>query len=630
MPKPTPQHDRPLTAGPPAGGGDAFVGFDRLDANFVMTPNQFLDLCLPHCSRSGARLIGFMIRQILGFRGKDGHLLREQITVSYQELIRHANVSKGSLPKAIGEAERLRFIERIQMGQKSTLGCPAVSALFALRWDQREDGTYAYDLDDFEGFFNGIGRTTPLPNQFFDELLPHESGAVVKVVGCILRHTIGFQDRYGGRRTSTALSYDRIREASGLGGYRHVAAALRHALARGYIRRIRRGTFDANGGRGSKAAVYAVRWFGDPLDQLPDDGADDQHATPDHTRLIPVKRATPGTTPKREAGDRVKKGSGASPQKGKRTQVKKGSGTGSEREAVDHPKKGSNRKKDQRHLEIQQPAGAVGTSSERAIKALVGSGLDDRTAGKLVEAAGEPEVLQQIAWLDRRRPTRNPAGMLRRAIEERWPEPQEVRSSVLDDAADFAKHAYAALSGSAGESVAEPSAADSDAASRVLEQLDGDEDAASAGRRFGTFVRGAADGKAVPRTVSTAVRSFGDRFVEDHRQQVASAQQREASLRQRARELHEQQYRPAYQRYLVKLERQIRTDEPDRYAAFTESRQAERQDIEQTPHPKLRETMLRHFEKEPVRLDAFVRYFNNEVPDFWSWDRSLHAKPFTS
>src|SRR5205807_8221134 len=58
----------------------------------------------------------------------------------------------------------------------------------------------------FDGFFAGEGNRTYIPNQFFDVLVPNESLAVLKVVGSVIRFSIGFQNKWGQDRKSTRLN----------------------------------------------------------------------------------------------------------------------------------------------------------------------------------------------------------------------------------------------------------------------------------------------------------------------------------------------------------------------------------------------------------------------------------------
>ena len=93
---------------------------------------------------------------------------------------------------------------------------------------------YRKSLNLFDGFYAGEGHRTPIPNSFFDHVISKEPLAVVKVVGTVLRHTVGYQNQFGGRRTSAPLSYS-------------------------YIHCTQTGRFHADEAK-RKAACYAVKW----------------------------------------------------------------------------------------------------------------------------------------------------------------------------------------------------------------------------------------------------------------------------------------------------------------------------------------------------------------------------------
>ena len=77
--------------------------------------------------------------------------------------------------------------------------------MYELKWDDRPE--YLKDPRQFRGFFAGEGNRTYIPNQFFDVVIPNEKLAVVKVVGAVIRFSIGFQNKWGHRLQKVALSY---------------------------------------------------------------------------------------------------------------------------------------------------------------------------------------------------------------------------------------------------------------------------------------------------------------------------------------------------------------------------------------------------------------------------------------
>ena len=181
-----------------------FLGFTPLDANYIYCPNQFLDVCLPSSSRSVARLVAYILDQTLGWLDSQGDPISQNITVSYRSLIASAGISRGGIRNAIDEAVASRFIQCIREGRASAAGKSPERASFALQWD--DGGHYRNTAENFLGFFAGEGHRTPIPNAFFRRVIPYETQTVIKVVGTVLRHTVGYQNQFGGRRSEAALS----------------------------------------------------------------------------------------------------------------------------------------------------------------------------------------------------------------------------------------------------------------------------------------------------------------------------------------------------------------------------------------------------------------------------------------
>jgi hypothetical protein len=77
---------------------------------------------------------------------------------------------------------------------------------------------------------------------------------------------------------------------------------------------------------------------------------------------------------------------------------------------------------------------AVAVSSEEdrqaARQMLTDVGFDEWASEELAARYPVERIVRQIDWLALRRPSRNPLGLLRRAIEEDWQKPDAVRSWV--------------------------------------------------------------------------------------------------------------------------------------------------------------------------------------------------------
>jgi hypothetical protein len=206
------------------------------------------------------RLVGYLIYRTFAWSDRDGRPMREQHQVSYRELIEQAGISRGALAQAIEDATRAHLIRRIRSGQAARAGAAAESSVFELMW---HDGEYTADPAKFLGFFEGAGHRTYIPNQFFTRLLPQEPLSVVRVVGSIIRFSIGFEVKHGFRRQQVALSYSAIQRYSRIASREDLASALKHALASNFIQQVEEGRFDPAAGRTSRAATYGLRWASD-------------------------------------------------------------------------------------------------------------------------------------------------------------------------------------------------------------------------------------------------------------------------------------------------------------------------------------------------------------------------------
>lgn len=473
----------------------AFAGFEPLGSNFLYCPNQFFDVCLPHSSRGTLRLVAYLLRRTLGWLDHEGRPIEQRIAVTYTELIREAGISRGAIGDAVNAAIKARLIRRVTRGRSKTTGDAGKSSSFELAWAEA-NVAYTTDPRAFDGFFAGEGNRSPIPNAFFDVVVPAEPLAIVKVVGAVLRHTVGYQNQFGGRRGSAPLSYSYLQRYTGIGGRRHLADALFTALGKGYVQCVREGAFGIDADGDSQAAQYAVRWAAN-AERTASISPKREPEIPTRADRRSVQKGYQAVGPKREPSERSEKG----------TEI------GSRTAPPNRFKQGTEEKTSSKDTLKQQQHEA---DAAAARDLLMGEGFDASAADRLATAASVEEICQQVTWLTRRRPTRNRLGMLRQSILEAWPEPQAVDEKILRGAT-FAKFFLASLGGNAGAPVAEPSGADADAGERFVSRLAGADpagfDLEQSARRFGAFVREATTAGRPPRSFSAALRAHGDRFL---------------------------------------------------------------------------------------------------------------------
>lgn len=373
-----------------------FAGFEPLNASFLYCPNQFFDVCLRHSSRGVVRLIAYLLLRTIGWLDHNGNPVEQEIQVSYREFISGAGVSRGAVREAITEAVRCGFIVCIQPGRANRSDEAAQSATFVLRWDT--SGRYAKGLEAFQGFYAGEGHRTPIPKSYFERVVRQESLAVSKVVGAVLRHTVGYQNQFGGRRSQAPLSYSYMQTFAAMHDRSTLAAAVHRAMAVGYIQCVERGKFDPRQSR-RKAASYAVRWL---------DAAHAQFKNPTSSETTVQKPDQPQF--KNPTSDDPK----ARPVEQSRNPTEE---TAQSKESFKQQTEGGN--------------SAVAVVNEKGLALLCAAGFDRKIATSLSRSVSFEQIEQQIGWLARRNPQRNRLGMLRRAIEENWPKPSGLEDGTI-------------------------------------------------------------------------------------------------------------------------------------------------------------------------------------------------------
>jgi hypothetical protein len=576
-----------------------FEGFAPLQSNTTYCPNQFFDVVLPHFARGVVRLVGYAIYRTFAWSDRDGRPMSDQHKVSYRELIEKAGISRGALKEVIEQAIRRNLLHCVKQGHASHAGIEAESSVFELKW---HNGEYSTDPALFQGFFEGTGNRTYIPNQFFIRLLPNETLSVLKVVGSIIRFSIGFEVKRGFRRQQAALSYADIQRYSGIVNPTHLASALKHALAANYIARIEEGRFDPNAGRESKAAVYALKWATDAIE-----------STETGSKRIAVERvAGDETGSERIVDERFKKDSESGSEKRTAKRFKKDSGI-----EIKQTNKTSKQQ--------QQAAAAPIDSEDRAAyRRLIEIGFDQVTSVRLASSRSLEHIERQIAWMSKRNPTRNALGMLRRAIEEDWPGPVNLAvelSAEHSAAAVFARHFYAGFADNALTPVATPCSADLAAADplvKALLQVWPDTTQVEAwGRQFGKHAAEQQGANKRPMSLSFAVRLLGDAFVvwarrdrERHRQQTAQVK----------REAHEARFKGDYRRYLLACEVRLQEQDPARYREFLAYREERRKELLRFARSGAQSALMRGFETEGARLEDLRVFYSPDVLDFQGWD----------
>lgn len=585
-------------------GRPFFLGFAPPVSNTTYTPNQFFDVVLRHSSRGTARLVAYLVRKSLGWVDATGAPQEERIRVSYIDLIEHAGISRDMIKRSVDEAIRAGYINCVRPGRAKTRGKNTVSALYELRWD--DSGEYITDPAKFKGFYALEGNRTYIPNEFFDVVVRHEKLSVIKVVGAVIRDTIGWTYRAGHRRQQVQLSFTTIQKRTLISDRHVLSDAVQLALKANYIVRVQEGYFDPRAGQTSEAATYGVKWL-------------------DKNLLQGISQKNP---PEIFEAHRSEKPTG----NGQKNPPEKRS-----EKPTDIEIKPKNKTSEKQQQQPARGAPLVAAVTQNCYRKLRSEGFNDKTALHLAGTYTAEQIQQQLAWISLRTPARNRLGMLRKAIEENWPCPtgnDEVKGSEKSTTAGrtFAQHFYAGHAGNGQNPTAEPSLNDIATAERYvnrLMELWPDESKVSLwGRTFGQFVRdrqGQKDRGIVSLVV--ALRSHGDAYYAAHR---SRSEKRRQAAHDAARAAHEKKFTAAWVEYLRTRERAFRTTRATDYARFESERNQRRAEISSSRWKTLSATILETFDSEDTRLREFHEFFPEEVLDFWTWDRQLNQEAFNA
>ena len=618
-----------------------FKGYPAPTSNTTYTPNQFFDVVLRHSSRGCVRLVAYMIRKTLGWSDAAGNPQEPEVVISYNQLIREAGISRGAIAPAIEEAVSNRFIRCIREGRASAHRQSAISALYELCWDDRDE--YVKELSVFGGFYSGNGNLTYIPNAFFDFTVPNESLAVVKVVGAIIRYTIGFQTKFGFRRQQIEMSFTRLQRITGIASRRSLNDAIQHSIKNNHIQRVTDGFFDSNAGQTSRAATYGIKWTDSNTYPVTS-----SKRIPDSSGILPDELESVVQKGYRKPADIIQDSKKGPVQKPHRDQFKKDTAHQSNKDTEtgsgSKPARVQKGHRDQfiidtgieitdlnntlKNTSKQQQAAPAAV--EGAFSRLKEEGFDRKTATWLSTTYPPLQVIQQCEWLALRNPTRNRLGLLRKSIEENWPPPEADDRERLGGV--FAAHFYAAWAGNDDTPAAAVIQSDVEAGERFVKELlrhyPKEDKVHRMGRSFGEFVRDRENANpGMPRSLKLALTRHGDAFVVDFKQKVRSAAKKAG---ERARKQHYDRFRGDYFDYVRDREFQLRDENPLLYSSFEQEELRQRDFLAKSPYcqsPEFIEPMLAAFDSDKEHMKRFCEFYkalDGTLLDFWGWDREIN------
>ena len=625
----------------------AFHGYAPPTSSTTYTPNQFFDVVLPHASRGCLRLVAYLIRKTLGWSDAEGNPQNPEAYVSYRELIETAGVSRGAIKDAIQEALDKRYISCLRFGQPHRANEEGFSALYTLKWDEREQ--YVTDSDEFDGFYAGNGNLTHIPNDFFDYTIPNEPLAVVQVIGVIIRNTIGWQTKYGMRRQKIEMSFSEIMRRTGIGSRTTISKALTAAIDGYHIRRVERGVFDPHAGADSKATVYAIRWQDedrpDPKknDEQPllfdlDEG-DGSKSGPAPSGSKPTSRTTVQNMDRSSTVQNVDRGLGS--KSGPANGTEAGPATVQNLDSNGFKKRTDIKTTNLNNLPKQQqtdpPVVEGGHSLSLLLGKLIAEGIEPLVAKRLVESFPHKQIERQLEWLPLRDVKTSRTGFLIRAIERDMPKPGALPSErKLSEEEAFVEGFYEGWNGSNTKALVPASPSEVPTAQRLLASVRvqfPDIDSREAGRRFGKYAQSRESGEKKPiASFIVQARNHGFAYVDGLAEKLRSEKLTEYK---KAREEHEATHKQAYEGFLVELESQLAQANPAAFAEFTEWEAQSRDKIEKRSNfggERITARRLEFFDSPQAGRDRFLEFFSarpdTTVPTFWDWDAEINPNRF--
>lgn len=576
-------------------------------------------------------MVAYLIRKTLGWSDAQGNPQNPEALVSYKELIEKAGIGRARIREAIDEALDKKFIKCLKPGRAHSQGQEGCSALYSLQWDDRD--LYVTKPEEFEGFFSGNGNLTHIPNQFFDYTVPQETAAVIKVVGVIIRHTIGFQTRFGFRRQQVALSFTEIMRKAGIASRSTVNLALKEAMEKNHVTRAIEGRFDPKQGQ---AATYSVKWS-DSSDTEQNDSIGSEIA-PDtlDTDQAQNRTSKAKSVPKSNQVTDKADGSGIAPVKRSRIAP-----ISSEIEPSSVPE--SNQPEFQNQTTIKttslnnpskqhsNSADAVGENFAKAVDLLVNQGFSLSVAQSLAKSHDYEAIRKQIEWQKGRQASRNRLGMMRKAIEENWPQPEATQTTKEEEQGEsFARAFYRALAGRTGISLLPITVRDTKLGESFMQALK--EDGISAetpeeeGAAFGDFCRQMQkDSKSPARSLSLLITLYAESWM---LKRLTVNEEKAEQQEQESRAEYESRMQPAYLEYQNLAIAQAMNHNPEWVEEF-EERLASQMERMRDLSPRFFNQMEKSLQDPAERLALFGEDLKKHRPhavlDFWAWDKEVNA-----
>lgn len=604
---------------------EVFQGFPAPTSNTLYTPNQFFDVVLPYSSRGAVRLVAYLLRKTLGWCDSEGNPVDAEVYASWKELEKQAGIGHSAIKAAIEEAIQKRFIECLHVGAPHSPGQTGHTALYRIRWDDRDE--YTTDPARFDGFYSGNANLTYIPNAFFDHLIPREKLSVIRVVGAIVRNTIGWELKRGHRRQRVSMSLTELERRT----KQHretVSVGIKEALAAGYIKRDSDGVFSSDMSE-QRAATYSIRWEGEDREKGSTlNLSDDEKRVPlrKSDQVLLKNHSENPTRPSLQNSDQQLSENPTSKTPKSRPEEDSENPTSIEITLRNNTSK---------QHQSEEPDVVVEGDSLRAsvLSDLIDSeraGFSRAAAFRLLERYPAERIRRVLDTISTEGASSKPA-FITAAIKDGNYKPAPPPASVDKSQQLFAAGFYRGRAKS-GSTVVEPSKSDLGAAKGLVKSLETKKVSGSPelwGETFGQFVKGReVSGKRIA-TLSLAVKAHADDWLQEF---AAEDDRARADQSRRARLSHEEASKEAYRAYLASEEARMRESG---YEAFLALEKDSAEQVERIRNSKIRsetakELALKNMRSDTWRLERFAEFMVERklVLNFWEWDRRMNPQGY--
>ncbi len=387
---------------------EVFQGFHDPRKHYTQVPDYVFDVLLAGLTGVQLKVVYYVIRHSFGYGRESAAIswnrfLSGSVSRDGRRLDWGVGVSRDALHKALPVlvGQGLLLKER-----RSSERFGDEVSLYALNVLGGGEGEPSPNLTDHRGFIR-IPRSTPVPNQLFDVLLPHLSEGELKVLSYIIRRTLGMKEEWTGIRASQFMVGLTTEDGRVLDRGTGVSEPTLKRALRGLEEKrcILRRRPD---GIPNSPTLYGLRYLDE---DLPGEGGS-------QAEYGEVSEPEYGRGHKRNTG-----GIGNGTRMGDQNQNTGGITNSTHEIQLRNTVKDSHESQQQQALD-----GTSGGEAEDVVVALTSTGVTRKIAEEYARTFPAERILSQIEMLSSREASKNAAGLLLMAIRDDWAPPPGYES----------------------------------------------------------------------------------------------------------------------------------------------------------------------------------------------------------